>query len=120
MSNKISQLVDTLLKKMTIKEKVGQMTQVTLDMVLKGSVYEPEKPFAFDEKKLAEVLLENHVGSILNVPTSEALTRQQWYYVVSTLQEKAMKGSRLGIPVLYGIDSIHGASYTGRLEIIQQ
>ena len=112
MSNKISQLVDTLLKKMTIKEKVGQMTQVTLDMVLKGSVYEPEKPFAFDEKKLAEVLLENHVGSILNVPTSEALTRQQWYYVVSTLQEKAMKGSRLGIPVLYGIDSIHGASYT--------
>ena len=51
MSNKISQLVDTLLKKMTIKEKVGQMTQVTLDMVLKGNVYEPEKPFAFDEKK---------------------------------------------------------------------
>jgi beta-glucosidase len=31
---------------------------------------------------------------------------------VSTIQEKAMKESRLGIPVLYGIDSIHGASYS--------
>ncbi|MFK8005362.1 MAG: glycoside hydrolase family 3 N-terminal domain-containing protein [Saprospiraceae bacterium] len=112
MSSKIEQHVNALLQKMTIEEKVGQMTQVTLDMVLKGSVYEPERPFAFDENKLVDVLLEKHVGSILNVPTSEALTRQQWHYVVSTIQEKAMKESRLGIPILYGIDSIHGASYT--------
>ena len=112
MSTEINILVNTLLQKMTIEEKVGQMTQVTLDMVLKGNVYEPEKPFAFDESKLVDVLLGNHVGSILNVPTSEALTRQQWHYVVATIQEKVMNDSRLGIPVLYGIDSIHGASYT--------
>ena len=112
MSKEINTLVNTLLQKMTIEEKVGQMTQVTLDVVLKGNVYEPAKPFAFDESKLVNVLLQKHVGSILNVPTSEALTRQQWHYVLSTIQEKAMKDSRLGIPVLYGIDSIHGASYT--------
>ncbi|MFK7775676.1 MAG: glycoside hydrolase family 3 N-terminal domain-containing protein [Saprospiraceae bacterium] len=108
----INEFVNTLLQKMTIEEKVGQMTQVTLDVVLKGNVYKPSKPFAFDEKKLVDVLLSKHVGSILNVPSSEALTRQQWHYVVSTIQEKAMNKSRLGIPVLYGIDSIHGASYT--------
>ena len=109
---KITQSVNTLLQKMTIEEKIGQMTQVTLDMVLKGAVYAPEKPFAFDAEKLVNVLLEKKVGSILNVPTSEALNPQQWFYIISTLQEKAMKETRLGIPILYGIDSIHGASYT--------
>lgn len=112
MSAEMDKYVNELLKKMTIEEKVGQMTQVTLDVVLKGNVYEPDRPFAFDEDKLVDVLLNKHVGSILNVPTSEALTRDQWFYVVSTIQEKALKKSRLRIPVLYGIDSIHGASYT--------
>ncbi len=112
MSKEINNRVNVLLDKMTIEEKVGQMTQVTLDVVLNGKVYQPEKPFAFNEEKLVNVLLEKYVGSILNVPSSEALTRKQWYYVVSTIQEKAMNETRLGIPVLYGIDSIHGASYT--------
>lgn len=112
MSKKINELVNVLLSKMTIEEKVGQMTQVTLDVVLHGRVYKPQKPFAFDEGKLVNVLLENRIGSILNVPSSEALTREQWFYVVSSIQEKAIKETRLGIPILYGIDSIHGASYT--------
>lgn len=104
--------VEELLQKMTIEEKVGQMTQVALDVVLKGDPYEPTKPYAFDPEKLDNAICKYHVGSILNVPTSEALTRQQWHYVISTLQDKAIKSTRLKVPILFGIDSIHGASYT--------
>lgn len=111
MQHNIDQFVNELLQKMTIEEKVGQMTQVTLDVVMKGNVYEPEKPYAFDFEKLEKALLQYHVGSILNVPTSEALTPTQWHYVISTIQEKAIKDTRLGIPILYGIDTIHGAGY---------
>ncbi len=112
MAKEINEFVNTLLEKMTIEEKVGQMTQVTLDVVLNGRPYNPKKPFAFNDKKFVNVLLEKHVGSILNVPSSEALTPKQWFYAISKIQEKAVKESRLGIPILYGIDSIHGASYT--------
>ena len=104
--------VEVLLKEMTIEEKIGQMTQVTLDVVLKGEPYNPARPFVFDEEKLHRTLVDFKVGSILNVPTSEALTKEQWHYFISVIQEKAIKETRLGIPILYGIDAVHGTNYT--------
>ncbi len=50
------------------------------------------------------------VGSILNV-ADQALTVDKWHDMIRQIQEAATKKTRLGIPVIYGIDSIHGANY---------
>ena len=102
--------IDVLLRKMTIEEKVGQMTQVTIDVVSVG----PDGrllPHALDPAKLERAILQYHVGSILNVGPS-FYTLPHWGEVITAIQDVATKKSRLGIPILYGIDAIHGANYT--------
>jgi beta-glucosidase len=49
-------------------------------------------------------------GSILNV-ADQALTLDKWQEIIRQIQEAATKKTRLGIPMIYGIDSIHGAGY---------
>jgi len=98
--------VDALISKMTLEEKVGQMTQVTLDEVSKASYSKHE----IDPEKLKEAVQKYHVGSILNV-MGAAYTREHWHEIISSIQDEAAK-SRLKIPVIYGIDAIHGENYT--------
>ncbi len=98
--------VDALIAKMTLEEKVGQMTQVTLDEVSKAGYSKHE----IDPEKLKEAVEKYHVGSILNV-MGAAYTREHWHQVISAIQDEAAK-SRLKIPVIYGIDAIHGENYT--------
>lgn len=104
--------VNDLVSKMTLEEKVGQMTQVTLDVILtrdsNNAILEPQR---IDTARLRDAVVNHHVGSILNV-AQHANTREQWHTIISAIQEMAVKETRLGIPVLYGIDAIHGASYT--------
>jgi beta-glucosidase len=102
----IDQRVRALLSKMTLEEKVGQMTQVTITVISKGT-----EPHELDPKKLEEALRKYHVGSILNVETS-AYTLEHWHEIITQIQDVATKKTRLGISVLYGIDAIHGANYT--------
>ncbi|MBC8985862.1 glycoside hydrolase family 3 C-terminal domain-containing protein [Pedobacter sp. N36a] len=105
--------VEALLKKMTIEEKVGQMAQITLDVVGKGKGrYESDEPFGLDEKELQRVLVKYHVGSILNTSNNRARTPQVWYNIISKIQNVAMKQTPNKIPVIYGVDEIHGATYT--------
>ncbi len=106
----IAKRVDKLLAQMSLEEKVGQMTQVTIDVVSQGADGRKE-PHALDTKKLEYALLQKHVGSILNVG-EQAYTLDHWHEVITTIQDVATKKSRLKIPVLYGIDAIHGANYT--------
>jgi len=98
--------VDALIAKMTLEEKVGQMTEVTSDVVstTTNGVHE------IDAAKLKEAILKYHVGSILNV-SGHAYERKHWYEVISAIQAEAAK-DRLKIPVIYGIDAIHGVTYT--------
>ncbi|WP_413667783.1 glycoside hydrolase family 3 N-terminal domain-containing protein [Mucilaginibacter sp. Mucisp86] len=98
--------VDALIAKMSLEEKVGQMTEVTSDVVSKsgGGAHE------LDPDKLKEAIMKYHVGSILNV-TGTAYERSHWYDVISQIQ-KAADQDRLKIPVIYGIDAIHGVTYT--------
>jgi beta-glucosidase len=102
--------IDLLLKKMTLEEKVGQMTQVAIDVVSMGADGRLE-PHALDPVKLEKAILQYHVGSILNVGPS-GYTLPHWGEVITAIQNVATKKSRLGIPILYGIDAIHGATYT--------
>lgn len=110
--------VDVLLKKMTVEEKVGQMTQVAIDVVSMGADGRQE-PHALDPAKLEKAILQYHVGSILNVGPS-AYTLSHWLDVITSIQDVATKKSRLEIPILYGIDAIHGANYTRGATIFPQ
>ena len=104
------QRVRDLLQQMTLEEKVGQMTQVTVDLVSQG-VDGRDEPHRIDRAKLEEAILTHHVGSIFNVGPS-AYSREHWIDVITEIQDVATQQSRLKIPVLYGIDAIHGANYT--------
>ncbi|WP_347160069.1 glycoside hydrolase family 3 N-terminal domain-containing protein [Pontibacter chitinilyticus] len=99
------QSIEDLLAKMSVEEKVGQMTQVTIDLILQDT-----SSTAIDPTKLREAIVDKHVGSILNVK-GHAYTLDQWQQIQTAIQNVATKQTRLGIPVIYGIDAIHGANY---------
>ncbi len=86
----IDQRVDSVLKLMTLQEKIGQMNQYTSDFAATG-------PITHDGEKQTQIR-NGQLGSMLNV-TSTKRTR--------ALQEIAMQ-SRLKIPLLFGQDVIHG------------
>ncbi|MDG2431715.1 glycoside hydrolase family 3 N-terminal domain-containing protein [Flavobacterium sp.] len=110
----IDKKVSELLSKMTIEEKVGQMTQMTVTgFEVKGQAG------VFDMVKLREGIQNYHIGSILNVPNPGAPTIQKWKEVLTTINNEANK-TRLKIPVLYGIDAIHGSSYTAGATLFPQ
>ena len=96
--------VDALIKQMTLEEKVGQMTQVTLGVV--GTNIDGE----LDALKLKDAVVAHNVGSILNV-TNHALSVSQWNALLTQIADEANK-TRLKIPVIYGLDGIHGQTYT--------
>jgi beta-glucosidase len=81
--------VEDLLARMSIEEKVGQMTQVSL--------FEKQ-----DDEKVDAILdrvREGRIGSFLNAPSLDARNE---------LQRAAVETSRLGIPLIFGRDVIHG------------
>ncbi|HEX7365954.1 MAG TPA: glycoside hydrolase family 3 N-terminal domain-containing protein [Pelobium sp.] len=109
--SKIDQKVQSLIAKMTLEEKVGQMAQVTIDVITKGKDrFSSFEPVELDPKVMDDVFNKYKVGSILNTANNRARTPQQWYSLISEIQ-KVGKG-RLNIPVIYGIDAIHGTTYT--------
>src|SRR5258706_12233428 len=101
-----SQKIDALLKRMTLAEKVGQMTQLAIGMVSTGR----DQTIQIDPAMLEKAIVRYGVGSILNV-SEQALTADRWHEIINQIQDSATKKTRLGVPVIYGIDSIHGANY---------
>jgi beta-glucosidase len=82
---------DDLLSRMTLDEKIGQMTQADSGALRAGDV--------------ARLRL----GSVLSGGSSEApdITARGWRAFVDAFQKEALT-TRLGIPILYGIDAVHG------------
>lgn len=99
---------DALVKKMTLEEKVGQMTQLTMAVFAQNGWANQDG--AIDPAALKKAVLDYKVGSLLNT-TAHALSRDTWEKVQRQIQDEAMK-TRLKIPVLYGLDAIHGQTYT--------
>lgn len=89
----IENKVDSVLRLMTIDEKIGQMVQYSSSWDLTGPPTD-----ASNEKRLQNIK-DGKVGSMLNVATAK-LTREA--------QDWNMKNSRLKIPLLFGLDVIHG------------
>ncbi|HEY1113183.1 MAG TPA: glycoside hydrolase family 3 N-terminal domain-containing protein [Chitinophagaceae bacterium] len=109
--------VNALVKQMTLEEKVGQMAQVAIDAI--GKMDYGKGTYAIDPVKLEEALVKYKVGSVLNTPPSILLSAQQWNDVVQTLHTTAQK-TRLKVPIIYGLDQIHGASYVGGATLFPQ
>ncbi|PVY41713.1 glycoside hydrolase family 3 N-terminal domain-containing protein [Pontibacter virosus] len=105
--------IEDMLSKMTLEEKVGQMAQITLDVVGKGeNRFSSFEPFELDMAELRKALVDYKIGSILNTANNRARTPEQWYAVISQIQDMAINQTRMKIPVIYGVDQIHGATYT--------
>ncbi len=102
--------IDQLLQQMTLEEKVGQMTQVSIDILHHGEPMKIELPPRINEEAFDTLVRKKMVGSILNVPSGYLPSRQEWYELIKKIQDKAEE-TRLKIPVLYGIDAIHGVNY---------
>lgn len=112
--------IDDLISKMTLEEKVGQMTQITLEVVtVEGNDRDPKKPVTIDMEKLREALVEYKVGSIFN-SGGAANNLEDWHKIITTIQDVATKETDSGVPVLYGIDAIHGVNYTHGATIFPQ
>lgn len=113
--------IDSIISLMTLEEKVGQMTQVTLDVIGEGDDrFTSFEPFNLDKKLLTKAVKEYHVGSFLNTANNRALTPEKWYSIISEIQNTVKKESRLNIPVIYGVDEIHGATYTAGATMFPQ
>ena len=103
-------LIDNLIKKMSIEQKVGQMTQINIDVISKGKIYNLEVPHQIDSAKLDIAINKYFVGSILNA-AGYPFSRDHWKNIITTIQTKALsEGSKT--PIIYGIDAVHGANYT--------
>ena len=101
--------ISALMMKMTLEEKVGQMTQLTLQAV-SSQKESAHTSLQLDSIKLKQAIVDHHVGSILNTWES-SLTLSQWHHVITSVQDIATKQTRLGIPIVYGIDAVHGHHY---------
>src|SRR6185369_5418653 len=101
-----SRQIDDLIKRMTLEEKVGQMTQLAIGAIASGQ----DQQIKVDPAKLENPIVKYGVGSILNV-SDQALTVDHWHQIIGQIQDTATKKTRLGIPIIYGIDSIHGANF---------
>ncbi|XP_020094614.1 uncharacterized protein LOC109714406 isoform X2 [Ananas comosus] len=91
-SQPVNVRVRDLMNRMTLAEKIGQMTQI--------------------ERKVAtpQVLKDYYIGSLLSgggsVPAPQA-SAADWVNMINEFQ-KACLSTRLGIPMIYGIDAVHG------------
>ena len=97
------------LKKMTLEQKIGQMCEITIDVVTDFEASQKDG-FTLDKAKLDTVIGKYKVGSLLNVPLSIAQTKEKWAEAIKQIQELSMK--EIGIPCIYGVDQIHGTTYT--------
>ena len=102
----IERKIEKTLSKMTLEEKIGQMTELAIDVL--GDMKDGQ--FVLDNEKLNTAIAQYKVGSFLNAPGPIALTKERWNEIITRIQEVSM--SELGIPCIYGLDQNHGTTYT--------
>jgi beta-glucosidase len=103
----VEKRVKDLLKRMTLEEKVGQMTQINVTRLMGTGEWDrgPLNP-----EWMKKIFEENHVGSILSgggaapVPNNP----EEWAKLTNDIQKYAIEHSRLHIPIIYGVDAVHG------------
>lgn len=102
----IEKKIEKTLGRMTLEEKIGQMTELSIDVL--GEWKDGE--FRLDRDKLHNAIAKFKVGSVLNAPGPIAQTPEKWQEIIGLIQEVSMK--EIGIPCIYGLDQNHGTTYT--------
>ncbi len=87
---KMNTFIAGLMKKMTLEEKIGQLNLLTIGIDVTGPVL---------SKDVEGNIKKGYVGAVLNTRTPSAVRK---------LQDMAVKSTRLGIPLFFGLDVIHG------------
>jgi beta-glucosidase len=103
--------IDSIISLMTLKEKAGQMLNLGLPALLTGEFYNTRDTLIFDETKVDRLLIQYGAGSVQN-KGNFPLSVEEWRHYIGQIQNTVQQKSRLKIPVLYGIDAVHGANYT--------
>ena len=106
--------VDSLLRQMSTREKVGQMTQLEIGMITDGT----GDGIHISSEKLRKAVADYGVGALLNVK-DVALPPAKWHEIIRAIQDMASQ-TRLKIPVIYGVDTIHGANYVAGATLFPQ
>ncbi|KAF9346837.1 hypothetical protein BGX26_001660 [Mortierella sp. AD094] len=93
---------------MTLRELAGQMTQIQIGMLL-------DKHGELDMSKVQYWIGEWDVGSFLDTPTNHggaylAYSAKRFSKIVNDIQKVALSAGK-GVPMIYGLDSVHGANY---------
>jgi beta-glucosidase len=114
--SEIDKKVAELLSKMSTEEKVGQMTQVNINVILKGGYGNYDG--TIDTAALREAVVNYKVGSILNALHGYKVPL--WHKIITQIQDEATKKTPNKIPVLYGIDAIHGVTFTSNSTLFPQ
>ena len=99
--------VADLLSQMTLAEKVGQMTQIDVTRLMGEGEWDRGP---LNEEWLQRILVDNHVGSLLSGGGAAPVpnTPKDWAEMTNALQRYNLEHSRLPIPLIYGIDAVHG------------
>lgn len=112
--------VDALLATMTLEEKVGQMTQLDFNLFINSSTAE------VDWDMLGEWYDNIKFGSLFNSPFSGGMVQgkvgwnvTEWRNIMYRLQ-LITDSSKTQIPILYGLDSIHGATFVYKAALFPQ
>lgn len=99
MYKKYQKKAQEIISKMTLKEKIGQLNQITIT------------PYTNNMEKLYQMIRNGEVGSIILASSATAGNDPQGHVNIDLyngLQKIAMEESRMGIPMIYGRDVIHG------------
>ena len=119
--------VHDLLRRMTLAEKVGQMDQIVV-----GKLRGPSNPSNGDcnggnsdqlqQACLQKVLISDNTGSILSGGTDNPPdnTGKGWADLYNTVQHYAIEHSRLHIPIIYGVDAVHGFGHPTQATLFPQ
>ena len=105
--NNIDSKIEEIISKLSLEQKVGQMTNLTLSTI---AIEDENRVLILDSSKMNEVFLKNHIGSIQNV-NSGAYNIEQWRTLIQQLQNYTLNKTDHKIPFLYCIDAVHGANY---------
>ena len=111
---KVEAQVEALLAKMSLRDKIGQMCELAIDRVVQNPMaVGTSQTLAgglLSAEAVNDVFSQHRVGSILNVPFGTAQTPEKWSDIIRALNLASME--QIGVPQIYGVDQIHGASYT--------
>jgi beta-glucosidase len=108
----IEQRIDSLIGKMTLVEKAGQMTQIGIPAVcVQAGYWDAPDTLIIDTLKLRKALAEDGVGSFVGkgfYPPS----KEEYARLIGQIQDYAVNHTRMGIPIMYATDAVHGVHYT--------